>query len=40
MPSAKTRLSRIERLACLVIKRAMCTTAAGVMDAVAFFHVM
>ena len=40
MASAKTRLSRIQRLACLVIKGAMCTTAAGAMDALAFLHLM
>jgi len=33
MTSARTRLSRIQRLACLVIKGAMHTTAAGAMDA-------
>jgi hypothetical protein len=40
MPSAKTRLSRIQKLACLVIKGTMLITAAGAMDAFAFLHVM
>ena len=36
MASARTRLSRIQRLACLVIKGAMRITAAGAMDALTF----
>jgi len=33
MASANTRLSRVRRLACLVIKGALCTTAADALDA-------
>ena len=40
MASAKKRLSRMERLICLGIMGAMCTTATVAMEACAFVHLV